>query len=51
VTLPLVSYGGSSLIVNCGIIGLLLALSDRAVDPPPLVPPRRLDWLRRRTER
>jgi cell division protein FtsW (lipid II flippase) len=49
VTLPLVSYGGSSLIVNCGIIGLLLALSDRAVDPPPLVPPRRLDWLRRRT--
>jgi cell division protein FtsW (lipid II flippase) len=51
VTLPLVSYGGSSLIVNCGIIGLLLALSDRAVDPPPLVPPRRLEWLRRRTRR
>jgi cell division protein FtsW (lipid II flippase) len=49
VTLPLVSYGGSSLIVNCGIIGLLLALSDRSVEPPPLAPPRRLDWLRRRT--
>ena len=49
VTLPLVSYGGSSFIVNCGIVGLLLALSDRAVDPPPLVPPRRLEWLRRRT--
>lgn len=47
VTLPLVSYGGSSLIVNCGIIGLLLALSDRAVEPPPLPSPRRLDFLRR----
>ena len=46
VTLPLVSYGGSSLIVNCGIIGLLLALSDRSVEPPPL-PRRRLDFLRR----
>jgi cell division protein FtsW (lipid II flippase) len=47
VTLPLVSYGGSSIIVNCGIIGLLLALSDRAVEPPPLPSPRRLDFLRR----
>ena len=49
VTLPLVSYGGSSLIVNCGIIGLLLALSDRSVEPPPLIGRGRLDWLRRRT--
>jgi cell division protein FtsW len=40
VTLPLVSYGGSSLLVNGAIIGLLLALSDRNVEPPPL-PPRR----------
>jgi len=47
VTLPLVSYGGSSLIVNCGIIGLLLALSDRTVEPPPLPGRRRLDFLRR----
>jgi cell division protein FtsW len=47
VTLPLISYGGSSLIVNCGIIGLLLALSDRSVEPPPLPGRRRLDFLRR----
>jgi cell division protein FtsW len=49
VTLPLVSYGGSSLIVNCGIVGLLLALSDRHVEPPPLPAQGRLDFLRRRT--
>jgi cell division protein FtsW (lipid II flippase) len=36
VTLPLVSYGGSSLLVNGAVIGLLLALSDRSVEPPPL---------------
>jgi cell division protein FtsW (lipid II flippase) len=50
ITLPLVSYGGSSLIVNCGIIGLLLALSDRGAEPPPLrdrAAPR-FSWLRRR---
>jgi len=50
ITLPLVSYGGSSLLVNCGIIGLLMALSDRGVEPPPLRDsrPSRFGWLRRR---
>lgn len=33
ITLPLVSYGGSSLLVNGAVIGLLLALSDRGVEP------------------
>ena len=35
ITLPLVSYGGSSLLVNGAVIGLLLALSDRGVEPLP----------------
>jgi cell division protein FtsW (lipid II flippase) len=35
ITLPLISYGGSSILVNGAIIGLLLALSDRGVEPPP----------------
>jgi len=35
ITLPLISYGGSSMLVNGAVIGLLLALSDRAVEPPP----------------
>lgn len=32
VTLPFVSYGGSSLLVNGAVIGLLLALSDRGAE-------------------
>ena len=53
VTLPLVSYGGSSLLVNGAIVGLLLALSDGAVEPPPLPRRRRslLGRLRRRARR
>ena len=34
ITLPLVSYGGSSLLVNGAVIGLLLVLSDRGAEQP-----------------
>ena len=45
ITLPLISYGGSSILVNGAVIGLLLALSDRGVEPPP--PGRRPNVVRR----
>jgi cell division protein FtsW (lipid II flippase) len=44
VTLPFISYGGSSLLANGIVIGLLLAISDKGVEPPPLPTERR--WRR-----
>ncbi len=45
ITLPLISYGGSSLLANALVVGLLLALSDRGPEPPPA--PRRRGRLAR----
>lgn len=42
ITLPMISYGGSSLLANALVIGLLLALSDRGPQPPPS--PRHRRW-------
>ena len=44
ITLPFVSYGGSSLLANAVIVGLLIALSERTRDPLPA--PRRTGRIR-----
>jgi cell division protein FtsW (lipid II flippase) len=49
ITLPFISYGGSSLLANSVIVGLLIALSERTRDPLP--PPRRPSRLRRMFDR
>ncbi|HTK45220.1 MAG TPA: FtsW/RodA/SpoVE family cell cycle protein, partial [Patescibacteria group bacterium] len=49
ITLPFVSYGGSSLLANSVIVGLLIALSERTREPLP--PPKRPGRLRRLFDR
>lgn len=49
ITLPFISYGGSSLLANAVIVGLLIALSERTRDPLPA--PRRPGRLRRMMDR
>ena len=50
ITLPFISYGGSSLLANAVVVGLLLALSDRGPEPPavPNAGRRRIPGFRRR---
>jgi cell division protein FtsW (lipid II flippase) len=45
VTLPFISYGGSSIVANMVLLGLLLMISDRARRPPAAGRPRELEPL------
>ncbi|MEO8274112.1 MAG: FtsW/RodA/SpoVE family cell cycle protein [Chloroflexota bacterium] len=49
ITLPFVSYGGSSLLANAVIVGLLIALSERTREALP--PPRNRSRVRRMLDR
>jgi cell division protein FtsW (lipid II flippase) len=39
ITLPFLSYGGSSLVANWVVVALLLRVSDAGRTPTPTVPP------------